>query len=291
MLFKRFFFGIVVLLLAASPAFSASSEPFAQGLLWKISKAGVKPSYAFGTIHLDDARVTNLPAPVKRAFAGSASFTMEMIIDEDSTQKFLGAMLLPESDLQTLLGEPLFTDTAGLLAEYGMPQEVITTFKPWAVMLTLMLPQRQGIIVDSVLHELALRQKKNVYQLENVDEQIAVFDGLPLEVQIGLLRQTVTHHDLIPDMVEESLHAYLKRDLAAMWDINNRIIENDAVQSFNDAFIERVLYQRNARMVERMQPRLQEGNAFFAMGALHLYGKKGVLSLLKARGYSITRVY
>jgi uncharacterized protein YbaP (TraB family) len=269
-----------------------ASAPFSKGLMWKVEKSGDRPSYIFGTIHLDDARVTTLPAPVSRIFARSASFTMEIIIDERSTQKFLAAMLLVDSSLQALLGETLFDRTASLMAEYGMPEEITARFKPWAVMLTLVLPKgRQGVIVDNVLYQQALLQKKSVHQLESVEEQIAVFDGLPMEVQVGLLTQTVTHHDLIPDMVEKSIQAYLKRDLGAMWDINNSIMETDTDTRFNEVFIHRVLYERNVRMVERMRPRLQEGSAFVAMGALHLYGEQGVLSLLKSRGYRITRMY
>ncbi|HSS46735.1 MAG TPA: TraB/GumN family protein, partial [Burkholderiales bacterium] len=127
--------------------------------------------------------------------------------------------------------------------------------------------------------------------LESVEEQISVFDSLPTDVQVGLLKQTVTHHDLIPGMVEKSIQAYLKRDLGAMWDINNSIMETDTDKRFNETFLQRVLYDRNVRMVERLQPRLEEGDVFVAVGALHLYGSKGVLSLLKARGYQITRMY
>ena len=150
---------------------------------------------------------------------------------------------------------------------------------------------RQGVIVDEVLSQQALQQHKSVHQLENVEEQISVFDGLPMQVQVGLLKQTVAHHDMIPGMVEKSIQAYLKRDLGAMWDINNSMMEDEADRTLNEAFLQRVLYDRNARMAGRMQPRLAEGGAFIAVGALHLYGEKGVLSLLQSRGYQVTRIY
>ena len=285
----------LVYILALAVCFAANgdaSAPFSNGLLWKVEKDGVRPSYIFGTIHLDDDRVTDLPTPVKQAFADSTSFTMEMIIDEASTQKFLTAMLLADGNLQSMIGDSLFAETAGLMAEYGMPQEITERFKPWAVMLTLIMPkERQGLIVDNVLYQQALSQKKSVHQLENVDEQIAVFDGLPTDVQVGLLKQTVTHHDLIPDMVEKSIQVYLKRDLGTMWDVNNSIMETDVDKRFNEIFLQWVLYDRNARIAERLRPLLKAGDAFVAVGALHLYGKKGVLSLLKSRGYRINRIY
>lgn len=59
----------------------------------------------------------------------------------------------------------------------------------------------------------------------------------------------------------------------------------------NDLFVERVVNERNTRMAERMQPRLKEGGTFIAVGALHLFGDRGVLSLLERRGWRVTRVY
>ena len=43
---------------------SAASEPFAQGLLWRLDKAGIPPSWVFGTLHSNDPRVKTLPTPV-----------------------------------------------------------------------------------------------------------------------------------------------------------------------------------------------------------------------------------
>jgi uncharacterized protein YbaP (TraB family) len=44
-------------------------------------------------------------------------------------------------------------------------------------------------------------------------------------------------------------------------------------------------------MVERMDGLLQEGDAFVAVGALHLPGRQGILQLLADRGYRVTRVH
>ena len=283
-------------LLVVAVGFAAAGDApakFSKGLLWKIEKSNIRPSYVFGTIHLDDPRVTDLPAPVKETFARSRSFTMEMIIDQASANKFATSMLFDDgNDLKTLLGEPLFAKTTEVMREYGMPSEITARFKPWALMLTLILPKtRQGIIVDEVLSQQALQQHKSVHQLESVEEQISVFDGLPMEVQVGLLKHTVDHRDLIPGMMEESIKAYLKRDLGAMWEINNSMMENEADKNLNQALLQRVLFDRNQRMAQRMQPRLAEGGAFIAVGALHLYGERGVLSLLQSRGYQVTRIY
>ncbi|HYQ72222.1 MAG TPA: TraB/GumN family protein [Gammaproteobacteria bacterium] len=40
-----------------------------------------------------------------------------------------------------------------------------------------------------------------------------------------------------------------------------------------------------------MQPHLKAGNAFIAVGALHLPGETGLLSLLEQRGYTVRAIY
>ena len=46
----------------------ADAVPNRKGLLWKIDKDGVEPSYLFGTIHLSDPRVLTLPKAADEAY-------------------------------------------------------------------------------------------------------------------------------------------------------------------------------------------------------------------------------
>jgi uncharacterized protein YbaP (TraB family) len=62
-------------------------------------------------------------------------------------------------------------------------------------------------------------------------------------------------------------------------------------QRLAEDFQRRLVDDRNQRMVERMQPYLQQGKAFVAVGALHLPGKTGLLERLQQQGYTVTRVY
>jgi uncharacterized protein YbaP (TraB family) len=44
-------------------------------------------------------------------------------------------------------------------------------------------------------------------------------------------------------------------------------------------------------MAHRLFIPLREGRLFVAVGALHLYGPKGMLALLREQGYRVTRIY
>ncbi|MEK1929112.1 MAG: TraB/GumN family protein [Pararhizobium sp.] len=41
----------------------------------------------------------------------------------------------------------------------------------------------------------------------------------------------------------------------------------------------------------RAAPLLEEGNAFIAVGALHLIGEKGLVELIRKQGYVMTRLH
>jgi hypothetical protein len=282
------------LFLCFLPLAVAAPQSFERGLLWRIEKPGVAPSYAFGTIHIDDRRVMDLPPAVTGALRGSRTYTMEMLTDDAAQRKFTRASRLANgSDLPAVLGPKLYDQVAGRMQERGVPDSATRQLKPWSVMLTLLLPrERPTVILDQALYQTAQAQKKPVFTLETVDEQIDAFDGMPVDVQITLLESVVRHENEIPGMTQELIRAYLDRDLKRMWDINARFTALDTgTEAANQVFLERVLFARNDRMARSVQPRLEEGGAFVAVGALHLYGERGILALLKQQGYRITRVY
>jgi uncharacterized protein YbaP (TraB family) len=62
-------------------------------------------------------------------------------------------------------------------------------------------------------------------------------------------------------------------------------------QRLADDLQRRLIRDRNRLMAERMQPYLEQGRAFVAVGALHLPGADGLLQLLQQRGYALQVVY
>ena len=55
-------------------------------------------------------------------------------------------------------------------------------------------------------------------------------------------------------------------------------------------FMVRLNDDRNRRMVHRILPYLEQGNSFIAVGALHLAGPQGILSLIRQQGYTVESV-
>jgi len=265
---------------------------FDKGLLWKIEPVGATPSYLFGTMHSDDPRVVQLPAPVQQVFDRAASVTLEVELDPQALISLATALMLTDgSNLESLIGHDLYNRTLQVMRAQGIPDVVVANMKPWAVAVTLMTPPDQsGAVLDQVLYQQAISSGKNVSGLETVAEQMALFDGLPLSDQITLLRDTLDNLSDIAQMLEELQVAYLDRNLKRLVEINEAAMQDSNPQLAKD-FNQKVIIDRNHRMAERMKSRLEEGNHFIAVGALHLPGKEGLLTLLSGRGYRITRIY
>ena len=273
---------------------SLAAERYEHGLLWRIEGRGAPASHVFGTVHLADPRVTSLPPAVAREFDQARSLTLEAGLDPASVLVLAGRMVFNDGrDLPGVAGVELFNRAAQLTAGIGLPEPMLRSFRPWAVAMLLSVPpQDPANVLDLVLARLAAEQGKPVHELESMDEQISVFEGMSQQDQVALLRQAVDEYERLPRQIGRVVDAYLARDLAGIWRISQeRIGTGEDERRLNEVFTRRLLHERNVRMAERAEPRLRAGGAFIAVGALHLYGSSGVLSLLERRGWRVTRVY
>lgn len=277
---------------AAEPAAAAKTQDFNRGLLWKVEPSGGAPSYLFGSFHSSDPRITTLPCPVQEVFDRAASYTMEVIANGAGIVSMAEAMYFSDGKtLRNVLGESLYLDTQrAVRAHDALLATGIDHMKPWAVMVALSSPREgRGLFLDMALQAQATLRDKPTYGLETMQEQIAVFNGMSLEDQVALLRDAVRDAERTQDAMEELTAAYLKRDLAALLALSEKYKPRDT--RVYDVMMDRLLKRRNANMAERMRVRLKEGNAFIAVGALHLPGDTGLLRLLNTAGYRVTRVY
>lgn len=280
---------VSLLLLAAC---SRADTGYSHGLLWEISKAGHEPSCLFGTIHSEDPQVVNLPAPVREAMDASRSVVLEILMDADAMKYSGTAMLMLDGRLlPDVIGQPLYEKVSVVIASRGIPGQVLKHMKPWAAAVTLSTPAPEtGEMLDRVLYQDAVAQGKAVYGLETLQEQLDLFDTMPEADQIALLRDAVDNFQQLDTLHAELLAAYKQRDLGELLTIYEASMRAGD-QRLAEDFQLRLIDERNQRMAERMQPYLQQGKAFVAVGALHLPGKDGLLKRLEQQGYTVTRVY
>jgi hypothetical protein len=288
-----FICNLFIALACLAGAFAAeAADSFDSGLLWRVERAGVTPSYLFGTMHSDDPGVVKLPTPVQQAFDQAQSVTLEVVLDPRSLLAMTSALLMTDGNtLESLIGRRLYERTLEVMNARGIPEILVANMKPWAVAVTLMTPPgNNGVVLDHVLYQGAVAAGKKVHGLETVAEQMGLFDGLSRKDQITLLEDTLDNLDTVAQMLDELQAAYLDRDLKRLMELNEASMR-DSDPLLAETFNRKVIVERNYSMAERMQPRLREGQQFIAVGALHLAGKEGLLKLLSERGYRLSRIY
>ena len=145
------------------------------------------------------------------------------------------------------------------------------------------------VFLDHYLQLIAAERGARVFALETPKEQLDVFDGMPMRLQVDMLRHALRSKRRGKDEFERMVGLYLKSDVEAiLGEATGRQVKiPESARVFN----RRILDSRNKNMVKRMATRLTEGNALIAVGAAHLPGRVGILNLLAEEGYTVARVY
>lgn len=266
---------------------------YQKGILWQVSIETTEPSYVFGTFHSDDDAILDLPVSVRKALYQSSLLVLEMTLDPASVSHMQKAAILPEGKnlRHTINDNLIYSEAVSNMALRGSPRSLTSRMKPWAVYMSLNTPEKKsGMFQDLLLSLLAGVQNKPVTALEAAHEQVAVYDGLSLAEQVELLEALLGSYGKNDAEYEQIKDYYLQADLAGLVDaasVKNLEVNNNLKEKIQ----RRLVDNRNDRMVRRMKPYLEQGDAFIAVGALHLAGTNGILNQLNERGYRITRVY
>lgn len=284
---------LLVLLCAASLPARAGGGPFGHGLLWEVTRPGLRPNYVFGTMHVADPRVLAVPPAVDKAFAAARTFVLELYPDAAVAQRFAEASQLEGSArLSGQLPAAHFEQLAQDLAARGLSRDVVDRLKPWAALLVSTEARGStGESLDLALYVRARFANMRIEELDTVEEQIAVFDSLPQPTQIALLLRALERKDELPRDFEDSIQAYLAGDLAGLEAIAWRNGHSTrGTPSHYAEFEKKVIHDRSVIMAYRLEPHLRRGATFAAIGAMHLYGDRSVLRLLRDSGWKIRRV-
>lgn len=269
-----------------------ADQPFDRGVLWRVEAAGKAVSHVYGTLHVDDDRVVELAPPVAKVFEDARIYVAEAIDDEAAADRYLAALYASDAQLKRLLNDDDWRKVESRLEAYRLRPVQRERIKPWAALLTLMRPPRpSGLVLDSVLLAEARNTGKRVAMLETIEQQLAAFEAIPQESVLALLKHAASNPQPFVAARRPLIAAYLDGNLAELKGYYQRAFgASEDIASHYRSFEEQVMYRRNRQMAERLQPLLEQGAAFVAVGAAHLFGERGVLAELAKRGYVVKRV-
>ncbi len=201
MLLRRLLASLLALLLPACAPIDAppanAADLYHGPAIWKVADKDTT-IYLFGTVHAlpDDAHWFS--GPVARAWRQSNELVTEIPMNDATgdAKAITAHALLPAGqslrDLMTPDDRKQFEET---LVSLGLPIEAMDKFQPWYAALTLsLLPATQAGYDPKAGAETELAAKadgKSRAALETVDQQIALFAGLPIKAQLAFLDDTV----------------------------------------------------------------------------------------------------
>ncbi|MDR4308560.1 TraB/GumN family protein [Chelatococcus sambhunathii] len=279
-----------------------------QGLLWRVEGKGSRPSYLFGTMHSSEAIAKSFDDLVMRALQRSRIVATEL--PGASTRKVAAELrrlvaarsFRPGGNSLDALPEPLRDEVEAKLSDAGVPPQVAEQLQPWYLALTLSRSNcagpaagaRAGVdteTADARIERLAVEKGAALVALESPVEQVDALASIPDEVALRMMREA-TETGLRPADIESTITGlYSTRRigylLAMRGPIWAGVFDVDGYADFISAFITR----RNVTMIQRALPILQGGEAFIAVGALHLPGDAGMIELLRRQGFSVTRIW
>jgi uncharacterized protein len=269
---------------AAKPAASTTPAPIAnatpgQPLLWE-AKGPKGTVWLYGTIHTGGEKL--VPAAAWDALDKSKRFAMETDLDSiDQNELMMRGLLADGQSLDQLL-KPEAWKTLVARVGHMVPENILKKFKPWLAMLMVvqtMLPG--GEAPDLVLRNKAKTLGLELAYLEPWTDQI---DALEATTDAASLEQTLADLDTGKKVLDQMVEAYATGDIAAL----DRLV-NDPTQWANPQARDKLLTDRNRRWMPQIEAFSATSDTFIAVGAGHIIGKDGLIELLTADGFVVTR--
>ncbi|THD47500.1 MAG: TraB/GumN family protein [Bradyrhizobium sp.] len=291
---------------AAARAARADELTDAQGLLWRVSRDGLAPSYLFGTIHSTDDEAVAIARRASELAAKAQVVATELGAPMDLAEKSaLGAKLFASAiDREDDTFAPALAGAEGAMVEAylagrGVPKELAHHLRLWFLALSAAEPPCEAARaqaglpeVDDVIARAGVDAKVPVVGLESVDEQMSVLAAAPPPLAAALLETSARLPSLDGDSYATMLRLYAESRPAEMIAVVDALPElRPDERAAEHSFDQMLLVGRNETMASRAAPLLAKGGAFIAVGALHLPGKDGLIARFRAMGYGVDKVW
>jgi len=270
-------------------------RPLANSLLWKIDGNGLTtPSYLYGTIHLIDADDFYLPSGTLAAIDNTEKMVFEIDMNEMGD---MGAMMglmnkafmKDNKTLKDLISAEDYKMVDAHFTELGLPLMMLERMKP--MFLTVFASgdmDPAGLQSGSMKSyemeflEIAKSSDKPVAGLETIEFQMSVFDSIPYDAQAEMLVETIKNGDTGSSEFEAMTQMYKDQKINEMVSMIN-----DDEEQLSD-YADLLLNKRNEAWINGMKTMMTQMPTFFAVGAGHLAGQKGVIHLLRKEGFKLT---
>ena len=267
----------------------------ARSFLWKV-QSGPRVLYLAGSVHALSADVYPLNPAFEQAFAASDTLVEELNLEQSGILA-LAPMILSKAMYQDgrTFDKVVSKETADMVAAFlkssPMGVELVRPMKPWMVMMMLSALQIQqaglnpALGLDQHFFDKAKMAGKTIIGLETAEYQIDRFDTMPEPLQEQLLRSTLDELNLQSKELSATVAAWQRGDAAT--------IEKGVIGSFKKypAAYQSLIVERNNNWIPQLEKCLARTTpCMVVVGAAHLVGPDGLLTLLQRKGYKIEQM-
>jgi len=278
-------------LIALSVLCLAAESKGATACVWKVTRPDGKIIYFGGSVHSLPRSDYPIPPAYQRAFDASSRIAFEVdakALHESSNSLVQNGKYRRGDSLKNHVDARTYAYFRRLFGLMNVAEESFSQYRPWFIVLVLQSASssrsspKEG--VDEYFMKRAAKRSMPVVGLESVQEHARVYSGLTdRESEILLLSTFVpseTHRGN-----DDLLKAWNRGDAETL----ARMMEQES-QEF-PAFNERLLGARNRAWIPRIDGFLASGHTYFVVvGAGHFGGSKGLLALMRAKGYQIEQL-
>lgn len=261
-------------------AFLATGAAGADPALWTVSGRS-NTVWLFGSVHLLPKGGFTIDGALAEALEDAESVCLEIdsgTLDPSETASLtLARAIDPEGrDLFELLGDDA-ARTRESAAAAGIDLAPFAPFEPWFAGLTVsvMALQQNGYDVEhgveKFIEAAAQEAGKAGCGLETLDQQLAMLDGLPAELQREMLLQSIEEAEDVDSVIAPLLAAWRSGD--------ERALARRLDEEFADypELAEELIYARNARWADQVETLLGgDDDVLVVVGTLHQIGRAHV---------------
>jgi uncharacterized protein YbaP (TraB family) len=274
----------------AAPAVPAPIEGEGPAL-WVVKDAD-STLYLFGSVHVLRP-TTGWASPRVEAAFDSASDIWFEISNPDDQAAIMPLIqqhgLSPETPLSSRLTSEENAELDAAAKAMGASAAQLQPMKPWLAALSLSVAPlikagydpKSG--VELVLKARAEAAGKPIHGFETIDKQIGILAGLPDDVQLVFLRETLKDYENAATKLDEMVEAWARGDVATL----DRVTITEMKEA-SPTLYQAILVDRNTDWANQIQTLLEgSGTAFIAVGAAHLTGDDSVQAILQRRGVTV----
>jgi len=272
----------------------ASFAAAAQAYLWEVASLSNRV-YLYGTVHAGKKEWFPLHPVVEKALSESQILVVEADILDTAKMSASGKELSykPPDELRNHVAAADYERFRKIMPRYKLAEHQVAQMNPFMAVSLLVFSEwaRLGfspeLSVDAYIIKKARAEFKPVVEIEGIELQTKLIESLTDAENRAIFAGTLTalESGLTGDQINGMVSAWQRGDAARMLEVAQKY--NDNVEGAA-AFEEKFVWARHEPMLAKIQGYLDSREVhFIAVGALHLAGPRGLVELLRKRGYIV----